>query len=729
MFLPPIRTSLPVGFAISFCLGFSLSCANAQDTHVVAASDRAHIEDVLRGLNRGRSLSQVAVSPDGKRLASIQVAKEGVEIRVSPLSNMSASERVTAAATPDQHCHEGEITWSPDSKELAFFSDCAQAGEQTDLYVSRLDGKPARRFTNLRGYVNAPAFSPDGTKVAFLYVEGATRPAGALAAMRPPAGVIGEDGVEIQRVAMVTIPPNWKGEELAERASNKPLDSQGKQLVPLFDFLTPPNLHTYEFSWSPDSTSIAYVAADPPGENNWWVAKLYTGGQGRAARAILAPAEVAGPLHGLQIAVPRWSPDGKSIAFIGGLMSDQGSTGGDVWIVPAEGGEPQDLTTRRPTSPAWIEWADNESIFVSELAGGNSQLILLRLHGEAGCTMHAGIHGPVFSIPASVGDGRLEMSLSVTSDHSLFVFEASSFDRPDEVYAAKTDAVMAACAGSESGNVAKVTHLNDGVEPAWGKSESLTWNSDEFQVQGWLMLPKDYDPAKKYPLIVEVHGGPAAAEVAHWPREVSSLSVEAFSALGYFVLQPNPRGSFGQGEAFTQANRKDFGYGDLRDILAGVDAVEAKYPVDPGRVGLTGWSYGGFMTMFAVTQTQRFKAAVAGAGISDWLSYYGENSIDQWMTPYFGASVYDDPAVYARSSAIDFVKQARTPTLLVVGDRDGECPSPQSYEFWHALRDLHVPTQLVVYPNEGHGFVNPAHKRDVMVRAVEWFQRSMPAGG
>ncbi len=174
---------------------------------------------------------------------------------------------------------------------------------------------------------------------------------------------------------------------------------------------------------------------------------------------------------------------------------------------------------------------------------------------------------------------------------------------------------------------------------------------------------------------------------------------------------PNPRGSYGQGEAFTQANRKDFGYGDLRDILAGVDTVLAKYPVDPNRVGITGWSYGGFMTMFAVTQTHRFRAAVAGAGISDWLSYYGENSIDQWMIPYFGASVYDDPQVYAKSSAITFIKNVTTPTLAVVGDRDGECPAPQSFEFWHALRDLHVPAQLVVYPNEGHGFSDPAHRQ------------------
>jgi dipeptidyl aminopeptidase/acylaminoacyl peptidase len=246
-------------------------------------------------------------------------------------------------------------------------------------------------------------------------------------------------------------------------------------------------------------------------------------------------------------------------------------------------------------------------------------------------------------------------------------------------------------------------------------------------VQGWLMLPKDYDPSKKYPLIVEVHGGPAAAVLSHWGGG-GGLNATAFSALGYFVLEPNPRGSYGQGEAFTEANRKDFGYGDLRDILAGVDAAEAKYPIDSSRVGITGWSYGGFMTMFAVTQTNRFRAAVSGAGLSNWLSYYGENSIDQWMIPYFGASVYDDPAVYAKSSAINFIKQAHTPTLVVVGDRDGECPAPQSYEFWHALRDQHVPTQLVVYPNEGHGFVDPEHRRDVMDRAVEWFAKYMPPG-
>jgi dipeptidyl aminopeptidase/acylaminoacyl peptidase len=695
------RAQLFIGAALLFGANFNVAATQAQS---VPAQERTQIEAVLNGLNRGHTIGQVAISPDSKRLAWIQQAKDSVEIRVALLSDLiqdgpDKSERVTAAAKPETHCHEGQIAWSPNAMALAFFSDCAKA-EQSNLYLTRLDGRPARRLTELNGYVDAPAFSPDGKSVAFLYVKSATRPAGALAAMKPPAGVIGEEGLEIERVAVAEV--EWAKPEAPVMA-------------------TPDNLHVYEFDWRPDSKGLAYVAADPPGENNWWVAKLYVQELNGDPKAMLAPAEVQGPLHGLQIAVPRWSPDGKSIAFIGGLMSDQGATGGDVWIVAATGGAPHNLTPNRASTAVWLEWSGTDQLIVSGLKGGNAQLELLdlRANSSSGNSV-SGFLKPIYNLPATIGDGRFEMSVSATTDHKLFTFTASSSDYPAEIYLARAAEETA----TNLPALTQLTHVNEGIEPAWGKSVSLDWKSDKFNVQGWLMLPKVYDPAKKYPLIVIVHGGPASAALSKWNS--GSLSAAAFSALGYFVLQPNPRGSFGQGEEFTEANRKDFGYGDLRDILAGVDLVEAKYPVDPNRVGLTGWSYGGFMTMFAVTQTNRFKAAVAGAGISNWQSYYGENSIDQWMMPYFGASVYDDPAVYAKSSAINFIGAAHTPMLVVVGDRDGECPAPQSYEFWHALRVKHVPTQLVVYPNEGHGFVDPAHRRDVMERAAEWFARYLP---
>jgi dipeptidyl aminopeptidase/acylaminoacyl peptidase len=718
----------------------------------------ARIEEVLADTHRGQTISQVALSPDGRRIAWIVESRLRVALRDDP----AHSREITVASKPDEPCSQSQLAWAPNSSALAFLAECKASGSAqsvigASLYLVRFGADlnlqaPTQVFAP-RGYIESPAFSPDGKAIAFLYVEGATRPAGALAATKLPSGAIGEEGLEVQRVAEVAIPEGWNGEPAATLGDSKttedrPLASRASNRIqPPFRFLTPANLHVFEFDWSPDSASIAFIAADPPGENNWWVAKLYTerlaaddppvspnslGAPGpdsgtrestdAAPTAILSPSEVSGSLHGLQIALPRWSPDGKTIAFIGGLMSDQGVTGGDLWVVPAGGGAPRNLTANRPSTAYWLTWQSSQSLYLTELAGGEVRLVRLSLRGDS-----ASEDPPVFSFAGSVGDGRDELGLSASAGRSAFVFTASDFAHPPEIYEARPGAADPPN-GSPFPGLARLTRINEGTEPAWGKSVSLTWTDESFHVQGWLILPKAYDPSRKYPMMVQVHGGPAWAFLSRWQGGVGGISATAFSALGYFVFLPNPRGSFGQGETFTEANRKDFGYGDLRDILAGVDTVLKGYSVDPNRVGIAGWSYGGFMAMFAITQTHRFRAAVAGAGISDWLSYYGENSIDQWMIPYFGASVYDDPAVYAKSSAIDSIKQATTPTLVVVGDRDGECPAPQSYEFWHALRGLHVPTRLVVYPNEGHGFTDPAHTRDVLERSLEWFDRYMPPG-
>ncbi len=399
-----------------------------------------------------------------------------------------------------------------------------------------------------------------------------------------------------------------------------------------------------------------------------------------------------------------------------------------TWCRPRAGaGSPIALLEPKDSSVAWFRWlqdAKGDAHFLtSEIKGGSVQVVDNLRRGALQCVSEAegacaAGDGAVqrdarLRAEATVGDGRLEGSLSVSADGKQFAFVESSLAKAPEVFAGSL------------GQPVQATHYNELLKPAWGRAESITWQNDGFQVQGWLVYPANYDPAKKYPMVVMVHGGPSSAVVPRWPGV--GFGGTPFSAVGYFVLEPNPRGSYGQGEAFTEANRKDFGYGDLRDILAGVDSVVAKFPVDAERIGLTGWSYGGFMTMFAVTQTNRFHAAVAGAGIANWQSYYGENSIDQWMTPFFGATVYDDPRVYAKSSAIDFIQRVKTPTLVVVGDRDGECPAPQSFEFWHALRAQHVPTELVVYPNEGHRFADPMHQRDVLARALQWFERYMPS--
>jgi dipeptidyl aminopeptidase/acylaminoacyl peptidase len=651
---------------------------------LTASTVDPRIANVLSELERTRIIHQAALSPDGQTIAWVADAEGTTEIKIAPVADPSHSHRLTAGAGAP--CIEQSLAWSPDSKELAFTSDCnapTGAMDQPDVYVAVTAATSApRRLTHLHGGVTSLVFAPDGLHIACLYIEGATRPAGALAAMKPPAGVIGVEGLEIQRIAAI------------ESASGEVRE------------ITPASLHVYEYGWAPDSRQLTYIAAPPPGENNWWVAQLYTQQvDGRPPRSILDPEHSPGPLHGLQIAVPRWSPDGRKIAFIGGLMSDQGATGGDIYLISATGGEAKDITPDTDKTAAWIDWRNPGQLLVSWADSGQVEV------GEVSAE-DGRVAAKYASIPASVGDGRLEQSLSVAANGRV-AYIKSSFAEAPEVYA-----------GPLGGPAVQVTHYNDALKPLWGRSESIRWTSDQFAIQGWLLYPAHYDPGKKYPLIVSVHGGPSSEVQPRWPD--LGYNAIAFSALDYFVLMPNPRGSYGEGEAFTQANRKDFGYGDLRDILAGVDAVSAKLPIDQQRIGLTGWSYGGFMTMFAVTQTQRFHAAVAGAGISNWKSYYGENSIDQWMTPFFGASVYDDPGAYARSSAIDFIRNVKTPTLVVVGDRDGECPAPQSFEFWHALRAEHVPTELVVYPEEGHRFASPQHRRDVLARALGWFEQYMP---
>jgi dipeptidyl aminopeptidase/acylaminoacyl peptidase len=264
-----------------------------------------------------------------------------------------------------------------------------------------------------------------------------------------------------------------------------------------------------------------------------------------------------------------------------------------------------------------------------------------------------------------------------------------------------------------------LTHVNAEITAPF-KVQSLNWKSDAFNVQGWLVLPADTTRTGKLPLITMVHGGPAAA---FQPTFLGAGQRRMLLENGYALFLPNPRGSYGQGEDFASANVRDFGYGDLRDILAGLDAAVRAGPIDPEKMGITGHSYGGFMTMWAVTQTTRFKAAVAGAGISNWQSYYGENGIDEWMIPYFGGSVYEDPAVYARSSPITFIRQVRTPTLSYVGAADIVCPAPQTQEFGHALKALGIPSATVIYPDEGHAIHDPAHLADLNKRTLNWFER------
>jgi len=462
--------------------------------------------------------------------------------------------------------------------------------------------------------------------------------------------------------------------------------------------VSPTNLHIYDYDWSPDDKTFVTTAAPGPGDNNWWIAQIYTIGIANgSATSIYKPS--------LQVAVPRWSPDGKSCSFIEGLMSDEGFHGGDLFTVSATGHDAVNRTRGRKSSVSSLFWQTPDRILFTEYVGGGSAISELTLANNSVRTIWKGAEG-LYAF------GTFP-NFALSKDGKFAAAVRSSYETAPEVWAGPI------------GEWRQLTANNSALSPTWGKAENLEWTNDGFNIQGWLLPPAKVESGKKYPMVVLIHGGPSSVTTPEWPAGfgMSRAIVAALSSHGYYVFLPNPRGSYGQGENFTRANVKDFGGGDLRDTLAGIDAAIAKYPIDPARLGVTGWSYGGFMTMWTVTQTNRFRGAVAGAGIANWQSYYGQNLIDQWMIPFFGASVYDDPAVYEKSSPIHFIKNVQTPTLVIVGERDAECPSSQSYEFWHALKTLGVPTQLIVYSGEGHLFLKPENQADRMDQTVGWFDK------
>ena len=607
--------------------------------------------------------SALTLAPGGKRLAAIESAEAmgAVSENRAVVVVRSAKGEITGRFDPCQTCRYGGPAWSADGQKLAFIGSDTRAGSAT-LFV--IEGDKIRAATTVKGLASTPRWAPNGQSIAMLATVGARKQTGATQAGVRQVGEIGVAGaIDEQRIAYVPV----AGGEVT--------------------FASPDDTFVYEYDWTPDSKGFVGTAAKGDGDNNWWVASLQAFGTDGSSRVIAAPK--------MQLNAPRVSPDGKSVAFIGGLMSDFGAVGGDVWTVPFAGGQPTNLTDGYKGTFTSLAWTPRGPM-ASAILGGDSAIARIDPAGGAKVTVLA--RGEV---SYSAGDGRVSFDPS----GKLAATVVDSFAKAPQVLLGAPDALK------------PITHDNDALTATYiGKS--VTWKNEGFDVQGWLQAPANVEPGKTYPMVVIVHGGPSSAVTS---RFGSSGTVYDLLKAGYYVFQPNPRGSFGQGEAFKTSNRRDFGGGDLRDILAGIDAVEKIAPVDDKRLGIFGHSYGGYMTMWTVTHSQRFKAAVAGAGIANWISYYGQNGIDQWMVPFFGDTAYNDPAIYDKLSPIRTIKDAKTPTFIYVGERDVETPAAQSMEFWHGLKAMNVETSLVIYQDEGHGIRRPENRIDLTNRIVGWF--------
>ncbi|MGO9425542.1 MAG: alpha/beta fold hydrolase [Steroidobacteraceae bacterium] len=612
----------------------------------------------------------VELSPDATLVASVEGDSPAGgfyppirDLLIRPVQDGAAT-RIELPCGRAPQCWPGSPAWSPDGTRLAFTLRTPGSHARSVYAVAR-NGSGLTKLLEYSGTLEDLRYGPDG-RLAMLATANAVKEVGAREAGAPVAGDLDAPTPE-QRIAIL---------------ENGALH-----------YASPPDLFVYEFDWRPAGRGFVGTASPGNGDDHWWTARLFAFFEGDAsARVLYSPANAR-----QQIANPRVSRDGRTVAFIAGIMSDFGSTGGDVYAVPADGGAAVNLTPQMRASATGIAWRCDGHLQAQLLAGDNAQFADLGVGRERTAARILWSGTESFS-----GDAA---GLRAACPSAVTAAAHESFSAPPEI---ETGTI---------GNWRDLTAANAGMA-ATGRVQSLRWKSNGFDVQGWLLLPEHTD--RKVPMVTIVHGGPAGAVV---PSFEGTGLVKELLERGYAVFRPNPRGSFGQGERFASANVRDFGYGDLRDVLAGIDAAVKAAPVDGARLGIMGGSYGGFMTMWAVTQTQRFKAAVAIAGISNWLSYYGENGIDAWMLPYFGASAYDDPEVYARSSPINFIRNVRTPTFAYVGERDIECPAPQTQEFWHALKTLGVPGAIMIYPDEGHGLRDPEHIADALARTLRWFDQ------
>lgn len=613
---------------------------------------------------------ETRISPDAREVAAVEgdpaVGAWSPHVRdlVMRPANGGHAARVELPCGRVPQCWPGSLAWSPDSARLAFTLR-TPGSHRYSIYTVSPDGAALRKLLDFEGTLTDLRYSRQGT-LAVLAVSAATKEVGAVEAGAPLAGDLDAPPPE-QRIAVV---------------------SEGA-----LRWVSPPDLFVYEYDWRPDGRGFVATAAPGDGDRNWWKARLQALSlDDSATRVIYAPQSGQ-----QQIASPRISPQGNTVAFIVGLMSDFGSTGGDVYTLTLGTGSTRNVTPDLHASVTDVFWSCDGKLIAQVLAGDATQFVDLGTGQTAG-------------EPRVLWNGQESIDVGGTNDATacpagVQAVSHESFTAPPELAVGKI------------GQWRNLTGVNAGLTSS-ARVVSVKWKNEGYNEQGWLLVPPV--PATKMPLVTIVHGGPAAASV---PSFFGPGLVPRMLDQGWSVFLPNPRGSFGQGERFVAANVRDFGYGDLRDLLAGIDAVERVAPIDEQRLALLGHSYGGFMTMWAITQTTRFKVAVAGAGISNWQSYYGQNGIDEWMIPYFGASVYDDPYIYGRSSAMNFIRNVRTPTFVYVGENDVECPAPQTEEFWHALKALGVPVSIMIYPGEGHAIHEPAHREDLMKRTLEWLRK------
>jgi dipeptidyl aminopeptidase/acylaminoacyl peptidase len=565
--------------------------------------------------------------------------------------------------------------WFPFSKSIAFLSsrgkaqieeDDEEKESRTQIFVMSIDGGEAWQLFEHKENIQSFRISPDGKKIAF--------------SARDSLSEEEEEKQEDKDDAVVV-------DEKFRMSHIWIFDIESKTT----SRLTGGEFTVSDFRWSPDSKNIAYVSRPNTKVDESWNSDIWVVAQENPEPKKLF--ENPGPDSS-----PRWSPDGKTIAFASHPHKNTSTWYSKLHLISAGGGgarillEDFDLDF---SDPIWSP--DGKTIFWS--AGDRTTTNLFSVDVQSA------------KVKKLVPPRGRNSSWELSKDGTLWVWIHTAPSWPSEIYVANIDLT----------DLTVLTDANPWLleeKVKFGKVETIKWkNSDGQEIEGVLTYPVDYKFGKKYPLILNPHGGPSGVRI-----ETFSTSNQFFAGNGFFVFQPNFRGSVNYGQEFVNANRGNWGIVDYDDCMTGVDYCIEKGWADPERLICYGWSYGGYMSFWIVTQTDRFKAVSPGAGLPNLYSMYSTTDIPNYMAWFFGTP-WDNEETFEKLSAIRHVKNVKSPVLILHGEEDARVPISQSIEFYQALRDLGKDVTFVKYPREGHGIREPRHQLDRLRRYLYFFAK------
>lgn len=629
---------------------------------------------------RVRQIQGIAVSPDGSKVAY------GVRV---PVMEGEKSEYLThlwvvnADGSGARQYTRGDKSasspaFSPDGRWLAFSS--SRSGKN-QVWVMPLDGGEARQVTDAKSGTAGFAWSPDGKRIGYLMTDPETdEEAARKKEKRDPIFV--DQNFKYAHLYAVPFDP----------AAEKPAEAVR---------LTEGKFHVTSWDWSPDGSTIAFAhQADPrldEGARASDISLVPTDGS-KAVRALVTMGGTDGD--------PNWSPDGKWIAFASSGDAPQRVGLADIYVVPATGGTPKRLADSKDRNGGIVGWSrDGTLIYLSEPIGTTQHVTALPVDG-----------GPVRQI--TTGDGVLG-GASMAANADLMAFTWQDTDSPADVFVSPVSRWAPK----------KVSDVNAGLAlPALARTEVLSWKSKDgkYTIEGLLTYPAGYQPGRKVPLMLNVHGGPAGVFNQGFTGGPGIYDLQTFAHDGYAILRPNPRGSTGYGKDFRFANVRDWGFGDFDDLMAGVDEVIKRGIAHPDSLVLAGWSYGGYMTSFAVTKTDRFKAASMGAGLPNLVSMTTTTDIGEYLVAHMGGKeIWEDYAGYEKHSAMYRIANVKTPTQVIHGEQDLRVPFTQGQEFYRALGRRGVPTEMIALPRTPHGPQEPKLLMEVTPIILKWFDKHL----